>query len=74
MEAVKQYSYDFNSPPNEAGFYQVVISEDEDHTVRRGDVVEIGEEELRRRFRVRTLMIVVEPIEGEDWIYPEEGV
>jgi hypothetical protein len=54
--------YDFNSPPNEAGFYHVLLDGHLEPMVRNGDIVSIGSEGIRRRGRVRCLLAVVEPI------------
>ena len=53
--------YDFNVPPNEAGYYKAVV----DETVREGDTVVLdgwADTGPRLRCRVRAVIAVLEPI------------
>ena len=61
--------YDFNDPPNEGGFYEVVLNPVMERLVHRGDEVTIGPGDAEDqgdpvRGRVRCLVAVVERLEG----------
>jgi hypothetical protein len=57
---VRAIDYDFNVPPTDSGFYEVVVPDGFFHA---GDTVVLVDDGLRRRGRIRCLMVVVEPIE-----------
>lgn len=59
---VRHLDHDFNHPTNEGGFHEVVLPDYFDPP-RRGDIVDIGDSELRQRGRVRVLVAIVEPVE-----------
>ena len=63
MSLTRILGYDFNSPANPGGFYEVV-NDRYLEPPKIGDEVIIGDSELRTRGRVRAIVVVVEPPEG----------
>jgi hypothetical protein len=60
---VRHLDHDFNKPANEGGFHEVVLP-DYFEAPRPGDIVDIGDSEIRQRGRIRCLVAIVEPVEG----------
>jgi hypothetical protein len=63
-EIVLSLPYDFNDPPNDAGFYEVVLNRIIDRNVHRGDTVLLSDNQGAGPAvlgRVRCLIAVVEP-------------
>ena len=64
-------SYDFNSPPNERGFYEVSLPNIDEEIICSGQKITFGDSGIRREGRVRGFIAIIEPI-GE-FQYLDEG-
>lgn len=58
--------YDFNDPPNDAGFYEAYIQPEQEDYIRRGDTVylrDLSDPDVGKLCRVRAILAVLQPEE-----------